>query len=577
MKNRRINHTTVCEETDRAHIAITLRCNNNCIFCLQGHHPDIGHRSFEEIKIEIDAARESGVTRIVISGGEPTIHPDYLRIVTYCKEIGFSYIQTVSNGRMFSSELFAQKVVNAGLTEITVSLHGKDAKTHDYLVAVPGAFNQLVKGVLNLKKLGIIISVDVGIFQQNYKQLLDIIRFIRNDLGLRGDIDLIGPTPQGNAEINLENVMPDYDSVQPYLREALKYCKNNNVVCWVLRVPLQYMEGYEIFKQDNHKLVEQSLSMESTLSSFPAKCEGYRCSYCRMKYVCDKLNAIYPKLSSNESETSLQLYIINTDTTPLKNFSNKHFERIISPVDVSVLQMLQTSNIHGDTLYLKTSKNISQNIYDVAKLCSKNVLISFSFVSFNQEIASLFSLNSNNLFSELSIASSKFPVHLQYFVTKQNLSSIEQHIEKFISHGVQSITLEFPSAYDLLSRGIDWKTGLTMKDENNLLFDVLSAESKLRTVIELANNHNCDISITNVSFCSFSENFLSSYSSILEQHAVFSAVPHTAYENTTFKFSEYVSFIYKNLYKERMLQCVNCTYSDRCAGFDPMLLKFKNQ
>jgi MoaA/NifB/PqqE/SkfB family radical SAM enzyme len=47
---------------------------------------------------------------------------------------GYPKIQTVTNGRMFSYPEFLHRCVDAGLSEITFSINGTNAKIHDALV-----------------------------------------------------------------------------------------------------------------------------------------------------------------------------------------------------------------------------------------------------------------------------------------------------------------------------------------------------------------------------------------------------------------------------------------------------------
>ena len=42
--------------------------------------------------------RPTPASAVQFSGGEPTIHPDFLRIVATARDLGFSHIQIASNG-----------------------------------------------------------------------------------------------------------------------------------------------------------------------------------------------------------------------------------------------------------------------------------------------------------------------------------------------------------------------------------------------------------------------------------------------------------------------------------------------
>jgi hypothetical protein len=72
-------------------IEITNFCENNCNFCSSDAKPSGEHLSFERIKEFLsDYERQNyidPISRINISGGEPLAHPDFYKILKYCKRI----------------------------------------------------------------------------------------------------------------------------------------------------------------------------------------------------------------------------------------------------------------------------------------------------------------------------------------------------------------------------------------------------------------------------------------------------------------------------------------------------------
>ncbi|MCK4883631.1 MAG: radical SAM protein, partial [Candidatus Diapherotrites archaeon] len=123
---------------NRVHIAITNKCNNDCIFCLNTKPDNPQHYPVEEIYKKIDAAAKEHVNRIIFSGGEPTTHPNIIDFVRYSKKYNFEIIQIISNGVKFSDYAFTKEIIEAGLTEITFSIHGHTAQLHDSLTNIPG-------------------------------------------------------------------------------------------------------------------------------------------------------------------------------------------------------------------------------------------------------------------------------------------------------------------------------------------------------------------------------------------------------------------------------------------------------
>lgn len=69
-------------------IKITDYCPFMCAFCYQGSTPEGAHSTWENMKYVIDELASKNVFEIAYGGGEPTDHPDFLRILQYTKEQG---------------------------------------------------------------------------------------------------------------------------------------------------------------------------------------------------------------------------------------------------------------------------------------------------------------------------------------------------------------------------------------------------------------------------------------------------------------------------------------------------------
>ena len=62
-------------------VRITRCCNNNCVFCLDRDSLDGTMVPKEEVVRDLEKGIEEGAVRAVISGGDPTVHRDFIEIV----------------------------------------------------------------------------------------------------------------------------------------------------------------------------------------------------------------------------------------------------------------------------------------------------------------------------------------------------------------------------------------------------------------------------------------------------------------------------------------------------------------
>lgn len=274
--------------TENRHwIRLTRVCNNNCIFCLDKDEQDGTIIPFSKIEEELKKGREQNCVRAILSGGEPTLHPDYVKIIKKAKEEGYSWVQTVSNGRMFAYQDFLRDCIRAGLNEITFTIPGHNRKLFETQTRAEGSYRQTLNGLINALRTSLIVSSDIVINKFTYKYLFEIIKFYVN-LGVR-EFDLLQVTPYGNAWYYKDKVLYDLNKAFPYLKKAFDYAAKVDFFIWTNRFPPQFLEGYEELIQDPHKLYaevkgrkedfEKVIKGEMEMKK-AAGCYPERCPYC---------------------------------------------------------------------------------------------------------------------------------------------------------------------------------------------------------------------------------------------------------------------------------------------------------
>ncbi len=226
-------------------LIIGYECNNHCRFCIDSNKRELPNKTTNEIKQEMIRARKRGTTYLELIGGETTIREDAVELIKFAKDLGFETINMATNGRMFSYPKYAQKIIKAGLTDIIFSIHGHNAKTHDYLTQSKGSFNQLKKGLNNLKKLNFEkIGSNTTIIKDNLKYLPEIGKFIFNQ-GIRNSEFIFVDPSYGAAHDNFNKLVPQISKAAPAIKKCLDIGKKNKIPHWHIRyVPLCYFQDY---------------------------------------------------------------------------------------------------------------------------------------------------------------------------------------------------------------------------------------------------------------------------------------------------------------------------------------------
>ncbi|HUM01440.1 MAG TPA: GTP 3',8-cyclase MoaA [Thermoanaerobaculia bacterium] len=111
-------------------ISVTDRCNLRCVYCMpedQTFRPLPHLLTREEIRRAAALLASFGVTKVRITGGEPTTRPDLVGIVRDLAAIGFpSGIALSTNGVLFPR--MAHDLLAAGLTKVNISLDAAEAE-----------------------------------------------------------------------------------------------------------------------------------------------------------------------------------------------------------------------------------------------------------------------------------------------------------------------------------------------------------------------------------------------------------------------------------------------------------------
>jgi MoaA/NifB/PqqE/SkfB family radical SAM enzyme len=281
---------------DQVFLKLTRTCNNICSFCCDTVFWNGTHMDSERVRAKIHEGASNGLKRLFLSGGEPTIHPDFIKFVKLGKDLGYEQIVTITNGRMFFYEEFARKSIRAGLSEVIFSLNSHDAKTHDALVGVKGAYDQVVAGVAHVRRLGCPFRMNVVVTAKNYHQLPDMVDAF-HAMGARSATFLQLVPNDRDWERSRNIIYYETELARPYVRGALDRAKALGFGIELKKFPDNFFEGYESQipepvswalelgeidwrRPDRHAPYKQGQAV---------KCWGERCSYCAYRPFCTHL------------------------------------------------------------------------------------------------------------------------------------------------------------------------------------------------------------------------------------------------------------------------------------------------
>ena len=224
-------------------LKLGFRCNNKCMFCVQGDKRDhVADLTTAEAIGRLEQGRET-CDSLLLTGGEVTIRDDVPAIVRAARGLGYALIQLQTNGRRLAYRSYCEELIAAGVSEFNPSLHGHVAPLHDGQVGARGAFNQCVRGMHNLQALGQRVLSQTVITRANVMYLLPIARLLCN-LGV-AQVQFAFVHALGSAEQNWAEVVPRYVDVARYLPEALDFVRSQRRQTMTEAVPFCLLRGRE--------------------------------------------------------------------------------------------------------------------------------------------------------------------------------------------------------------------------------------------------------------------------------------------------------------------------------------------
>jgi len=226
-------------------LILNYNCNARCRFCSQGDFDKALNAPFDAIARNIYGAYKDGYRRLGLTGGEPLIRPDILKVIALGKSVGFRFIRVQTNGIKLADPAFCRALVKAGLTFCKFSFTTDRAADHDRLVGVPGALKKALAGLANLRRLKVRLGTNILVNRSNYARLPEIIRFYLEH-GITNFV-IIYPVYIGAMADNCKKLGVRLSDCEPYFDAAVKVMEEAGLPGEILflNTPPCFLKGRE--------------------------------------------------------------------------------------------------------------------------------------------------------------------------------------------------------------------------------------------------------------------------------------------------------------------------------------------
>lgn len=236
------------------YLQVVRHCNHLCGFCSNPTTPYT--HDFESMRVLVDDFVARGYFGIILTGGEPTLHPELPRIAAYANERGL-HVRLITNGSRLSQPDFARALGEAGVRLVHVSIYSTRPDVEATLRGTPDTLPSAYAAIDNATRFGIEVNVNCVINKLNAGHLHESVRLlVEQHPQIRHFVwNNLDPS-MGRAEVNQAMFTPKLAEFELSLHRAMKLLHRSGRTFRVEKVPLCYMTDFAWASTETRKIVK---------------------------------------------------------------------------------------------------------------------------------------------------------------------------------------------------------------------------------------------------------------------------------------------------------------------------------
>ena len=279
-----------------AYISLGYKCNHKCIICPNKKAGSSVVTSKEQIFKMLDNLKKSEESSVTISGGEPTLHDNFLDAIHYATTLGIK-TNVLSNGDALNDLSLVheiEKAVDKSLFSITTAFHSHNPQVHNSICGMDGAFERSMQGIQNALNAGLSVQIKHCIHKKNYAQIKKFIEFVYANFPDYSPLILCGIDFVGLNDNETDGVAISFKELGQALENAFDKViefhglqRHRSVI--VTETPLCIVDPYYwSFFEPKSELPIKYLAPEKKETNIESSCGTYYrpCESCGVKDVC---------------------------------------------------------------------------------------------------------------------------------------------------------------------------------------------------------------------------------------------------------------------------------------------------
>jgi AdoMet-dependent heme synthase len=179
---------------------VTRACAYACVHCRADamHTPDPNELNTKEALHLIDRLADFGSPILIFTGGDPMMRKDLHELIAYATQKGLRCSLTPTATALPTTARL-EKVRDAGIRRIALSLDAPSAEIHDHFRQVAGSWQRTMDILHRAQEIGISVQVNTTISKHNVDILDEMVPFIQEVGAVQWSLFFLVPT--GRAQV----------------------------------------------------------------------------------------------------------------------------------------------------------------------------------------------------------------------------------------------------------------------------------------------------------------------------------------------------------------------------------------
>lgn len=236
---------------------VGLRCLHSCKFCYYSFF-DSERRQFQALRrgtfrslgdcLDIlSAIAAYGLKHVDVTGGEPTLHPDIVKITDHAAKIGLG-MRIITLGQFLLQKhsggaTLLKQLLEAGIADFLFSVHGVDKDSFREFTG--GSWKKLSSAMRILQNTGFQFGTNTVVFRDNLSLLPEIARKITEHGAYIHNFIIFNAYHRWAKISELIRMQPRFRDIYPPIQEAVDILDKAGVAVNIRYAPLCVFPGLE--------------------------------------------------------------------------------------------------------------------------------------------------------------------------------------------------------------------------------------------------------------------------------------------------------------------------------------------